>query len=95
MINESNFKDLQVKLVYKTTNKLNNIIKQGKDKLKQEDQHNVIYKINCKNCDKCYIGQTYRSLKKCVSEHKSYKTGVIANHRLQKTHDMDWGKVQI
>ena len=95
LINESDFKKKEVKVVFKTTNKLNNIIKKGKDKLKREDQHNVIYKINCKNCDKCYIGQTYRRLQKRVNEHKSYTSGVIANHRLSKTHDMNWEKVQI
>ena len=55
----------------------------------------MIYKINCKNCNKCYIGQTYRRLGKRVKEHKSYKTVVVANHRFSNNHDMNWEKVQI
>jgi len=32
--------------------------KKGKDKLKDSQLTEIVYKLNCKDCDKVYIGQT-------------------------------------
>ena len=43
-----------------------------KDKqTKVTNENSVIYRIPCKGCDKVYIGETSRGLKKRISEHKN------------------------
>jgi len=65
---------------------------------------NVVHKINCKDCDASYVGQTGRQLKisdNRISEHKNYinrntsALSVITEHRLHKNHDFDWERVEI
>ena len=46
--------------INKVNNKFNNIIILGKDKVNFKDKSGVTYKINCINCDACYIGQSGR-----------------------------------
>jgi len=59
---------------YKCLNKLNNLIKGHKDKDPDHRNNNVVYKINCKDCDTSYVGQTtyvkttYEEIR--VMEHK-------------------------
>ena len=48
--------------MYKVGNKLNSIVKRGKGNLDKINQHNVVYKIECENCDTSYIGETLEAL---------------------------------
>ena len=77
-------------------------MKKGKYKSDKENQHNVMYQIECKNCEANYIGQTKRALKTRIKEHKNNinttdpdKHSVITLHRLKNDHDMKWDSVQI
>jgi len=62
---------------------------------------NVVYKINCKDCDASYVGQTGRQLKTRISEYKNhinrntFGLPVITEHRLHKNHEFDWERVEI
>ena len=63
---------------------------------------NVVYQINCKNCEKNYIGQTKRLLKIRVDEHRTIinllhlkSHTVITKHRINSEHNFNWDKVQI
>ena len=40
-------------------------------KKKQENTNSMVYKVPCGGCYKVYIGETYRGLKKRLSEHKA------------------------
>ena len=88
--------------MFKTDNKLNNLVVKGKDKLSKGRQHNVIYYIKCKtkNCKKSYIGRTTRALEKRVKEHKDNckkppdEYTVVTKHRDQD-HEFDWERVLI
>jgi len=61
----------------------------------------VVYKINCSNCDSSYVGQTKRQRGTRLKEHKSdikKKSGnlsVISKHILDNNHEMDWSGVTI
>ena len=46
---------------------LRNLLVHPKDKL---DPREGVYKIDCKNCDRCYIGETKRKLAVRVKEHR-------------------------
>ena len=90
-----------INTVYRAPFKLNCIIKPNKDPLQKENNKNLIYKINCKDCDKAYVGQTKRFLKTRTKEHKdniklkeSYHN-VITKHILKHNHNFDFTNVQI
>ena len=46
------------------------VVKRGKEKLDKINQHNVVYKIECDNCDSCYIGETKRAVSIRIKEHR-------------------------
>ena len=81
-------------------NNLNRFIKMGKDKIKKEELANVVYQINCKDCDHSYVGQIKRKLKTRLKEHindlkKVNSYSVISNHRSDTNHVMDWDNAKI
>jgi hypothetical protein len=61
----------------------------------------VVYKLNCKDCNALYVGQTKRKLKTRIKEHihniklETSKLSVISEHRLQQNHSFDWENVKI
>ena len=80
--------------------KLNKFITTGKDHIDRLSCNDVVYKIDCKDCDSSYVGQTKRQLKTRVSEHKAdikkaSSPSVISIHRIGSNHDFDWENVKI
>ena len=73
-----------------------------KDIAEKEDRQNVIYKINCKNCNKAYIGETGQNIKNRIKQHK-YNVGspkninktALANHAIKHTHGFDFSNVKV
>ena len=74
-------------MTYRGINKLN--IKIQKNVLPQSSQSNVVYKIDCKNCDASYIGQTSRYLKTRISEHKNHINRNMTQHSVITQYRMD------
>ncbi|KYN11355.1 hypothetical protein ALC57_16496 [Trachymyrmex cornetzi] len=88
------------KIAYKPMNKLNSIIKTGKDKLDIMEQCNVVYKINCLNCESSYVGQTKRKIKTRLKEHKSSTSNSntvhnVAQHQIKFYHKFNWDNIEI
>jgi len=75
-------------LAFTIPNSLSIFIKTGKDKIEISNRTGVVYKINCKNCDASYVGQTKRRLTTRIKEHRNdinKRSGipsVISTHRL-------------
>jgi len=86
------------KLAFSCYDQLNKFIKVHKDTLPSLSRSNVVYKINCLNCDASYVGQTKRTLNTRVAEHRNHirkdtaQVSVITDHRLQSNHEFDWGE---
>ena len=86
---------------YRCINKLDKIIKTQKDKNEQPCTSNVVYKINCKDCNASYVGQTKRQLQTRMKEHinniklDSARHSVISAHILNEHHSFDWDNVRI
>ena len=82
-------------------NNLNRFIKTEKDKIKKDELSNVVYQINCKDCDYSYVGQTKRKLKTRLKEHINdlkkpiNSHSVISNHRIDIDHAIDWTNAKI
>jgi len=80
--------------------KFDSLIKRGKDNLDIRQNTDVIYRIDCKDCDQVYIGQT-KHLETRVKEHmnniknSSGNYSVVTNHRLSANHDFKWDKPSI
>jgi len=89
------------KLSFSGHNKLSRFIKVQKDSLPSSLRSNVVYQLNCRNCNASYVGQTKRSLSVRVNEHRSHiirnssQQSVITEHRLMYKHDFDWDNAQI
>jgi len=49
--------------------KLDTIIRKGKDRLDDRRKTEVVYKIECKDCDQVHIGQTKRPLETMYEKH--------------------------
>ena len=65
------------------------ILRKPKDKFSKDLSSRVIYKINCKDCDKVYIGETSRALRSRTTEHKRAiftgdKNSLLAQHCIKK-----------
>lgn len=58
------------RLSYFSLNKLDSIVKAHKDVIPKQFNMNVIYKIDCKDCDASYVGQTGTKLITRVNEHR-------------------------
>ena len=59
---------------------LRNILVQNKPSRDTDDLSGVVYKINCKYCYLCYVGETGRDLHTRVREHKdSVRLGRTSN----------------
>jgi len=88
-------------IAYSVPNTLNRFIKRGKDKIEPAMQNGVVYKINCRDCNSSYVGQTKRKLGTRLKEHRldmNKKNGilsVISNLKLENNHEMNWNGAQI
>ena len=99
-------KKFQLKPLYNYPFKLNRIIKLQKDKLKTMNNTDSVYKINCKKCEKCYIGQNGRLISTRCDEHMKNKRYnkkyhnvntkyILENSEVSAQHDMDWENVEV
>ena len=65
---------------------LSPIVKLGKDTLEKWNKTNVVYKFTCKDCPATYIGETKRSLKTRINEHKN---------KMNYNHEFNWEATKI
>ena len=74
-----------------------------KDKINVFDRSNVIYKIPCSMCDKCYIGTTKNKLGLRIKQHTNdcklknafLNKTALANHRFRVNHEFNFNKTTI
>ena len=91
------FKQYNITTIPTVNKSMNSVIKLGKDKSDKWDQTGVVYKFTCKNCPATYIGETKRSLKTRINEHKKNKNieSVIHTHRNSLNHEFNWDDTKI
>lgn len=94
------FKNHNIKLAHKPNHTLNRLFTKTKTKIDKQQQGDVIYEIECKDCKQVYIGTTKRSLGKRMTEHKAdirnkrSCTG-LSQHILEYNHTADFDKIKI
>ena len=95
------FKKFNIQVVFRNNkNGLKRFFNYNKDKEKKENTSGIVYKINCTNCSKYYVGQSKRMLKKRIYEHKnnvktSKKNSGLAVHLNVNSHKFNFENVQI
>lgn len=57
------------KMANKVCNTLSMVFTKTKDRIATVDKNNVIYKIDCGDCNKVYIGQTSKKLETRITQH--------------------------
>jgi len=57
-------------MAFTIPNIFSTFIKTGKDIIEESNRCNVVYRIDCKDCDASYVGQTKRRLITRVKEQK-------------------------
>jgi len=95
------FSNINTNLAFSCNHKLNKLIKTGKDQLNKLQHTNVVYRIQCSNCDATYVGQTKRQLKTRIKKHrqdiqkKSGNFSVVTEHKIDYNHEFDWDNIEI
>ncbi len=67
---ERSFKARGIQTAMKPHTTIRNLLVHPKDKRDQRETSGVVYKIPCKNCAKCYIGETGRNFGYRLDEHQ-------------------------
>lgn len=94
------FKENNIKFALYNYLTNNTIFNKNKDKIQLLDRSNLVYKINCLNCNLSYIGHTSQLLKQRVSLHKSDSRlrpnrCTLANHVHGTDCEMDYENIKI
>lgn len=89
-----------VKIAIKNIKTVGNLYTKLKSKTPKLLCSNVVYKLECKDCNKTYVGQTAQWLKSRIALHKSDITKklercALVTHVNQNSHDIDFENVQI
>lgn len=63
------FKQHGIKTAYQNRGKLSDYLQSAKDRELDDKKKSGIYKLNCQDCDKIYIGQTRREIRTRFNEH--------------------------
>lgn len=89
-------------IAFKNRQRLEVIYSKLKDKIENENRSNIVYQIECLNCDnKQYIGNTSQMLKGRIAGHKSdcnhqYRDKcVVVAHSMDHNHRFDFENVKI
>ena len=82
------FKTHGVPTFHKPFNTLRSLLVRPKDKAEKEKQCGLIYSIQCKHCDKEYVGETARSLGTRFKEHTDGKhpNSAVSEHTQETGH---------
>ena len=76
---------VDLRVVFKPTRSLAALSKL-KSSLPTLSRSNVIYKVNCTQCEHFYIGKTKRILNQRLREHKSDENSALLRHSLDTGH---------
>ena len=65
------FNKYNIKTTFYTPATLRSLLSKPKDPIPKEDRNNVIYQLDCKDCEAVYVGETKRTLNIRTNEHIS------------------------
>ena len=77
--------DINVQVHMKPYRTLRRILSHPKDRIPDDDKSSVVYKINCRDCDASYVGETGRAMEK-----RDFSASALAQHAWEHDHRIDW-----
>ena len=83
-----------------TKNTLHKLLCKPKDRVATEDKNNIVYEIDCSNCQAVYFGESKQSLKSRSVEHKRSVRNCgcdneIAKHCWEADHNFNWDQKKV
>ena len=91
----------KIRSTFYTEMTLRKLLCKPKDRVATEDKNNIVYEIDCSNCQAVYFGESKRSLKSCSDEHKrsvrncDYDKNEIAKHCWEADHNFGWDQKKV
>ena len=70
---------------FSTENTLCKLLYKSEDRIATDNKEIIIYKTDCSNCEAVYFGESKRSLKLCLDEHKISVENYVIRMKLQNT----------
>ena len=84
-----------------TENTVRKLLCKPKNRIATEDKNNIVYEIDCSNCEAVYFGESKRFLKSRSDEHKRSVTNCdcdkneIEKHCWEADHNFSWGQKKV
>ena len=80
---------------------LHKLLCKPKDQVAAEDKYNIVYEIDCSNCQAVYFGESKLSLKSCSDDHKrsvrnwDCDKNETVKHCWEEDHSFNWNQVKL
>ena len=91
----------KIRSTFYTENTLRKLLCKPKARVATEDKNNIVYEIDCSNCEAVYFGESKRSLKSRSDEHKrsvrncDCDKNEIAKHCWEADHNFNWDQKKV
>ena len=91
----------KIRSTFYTENTLRKLPCKCKDRVATKDKNNIVYEIDCSNCEAVYFGESKRSLKSRSDEHKrsarncDFDKKEIAKHCWEADHNFSWNQKKV
>ena len=90
----------KIRSTFYTENTLRKLLCKPKDRVATEDKNDIVYEIDCSNCEAVYFGESKRSLKSHSDEHKrSFRNcncdNEITKHCWEADHNFNWDQKKV
>ena len=87
---------VDVKVAFKPHITINSFLPKPKDPIPTNEKYGLVYQIPCKDCKFKYIGETKRTHKDRIKEHKKAlskgqsEKSAVAEHAMKHDHKINW-----
>ena len=91
----------KIRSTFYTESTLHKLLCKPKDRVATEDKINIVYEIECSNCEAVYFGESKLSLKSRSDEHKrsvrncDCDKNEIAKHSWEADHNFNWEQKKV
>ena len=91
----------KIRSTFYTEMTLSKLLCKPKDPVATEDKNNIVYEIDCSNCQVVYFGESERSLKLCSDDQKRSARNCgcdrneIAKHSWEADHNFNWDQKKV